>query len=166
MPGECGAGALARSVARGGARGVIAAMAMSGLRQVTTALGLVPQTPPESVLQTTAPRVFGRIPLNQRQALVELIHWGYGAAGGVLFGTLPRDLRRRGWAGPAYGLLFWAGFGVVIAPALGIGHRYEGASRHAALISDHLLYGAVVAASVSVIAVDFFVTRLLITLMY
>ncbi|MDG4827759.1 hypothetical protein O7627_00380 [Solwaraspora sp. WMMD1047] len=134
-------------VLRGAARGVIAAMSMSGVRQVTTALGLLPRTPPESVLSATAPALFRRVPPDRRQALVELMHWGYGAAGGVIFGILPRGIRRRAWAGPAYGFLFWAGFEAVLAPALGINRRYESTDQHVALLADHVLYGAVVAAS-------------------
>lgn len=30
---------------------------------------------------------------------------------------------------------------------MGIGRKYEGTAQHAALLADHLLYGAVVAAS-------------------
>jgi hypothetical protein len=122
-------------------------MAMSGFRQATTALGLVQRTPPESVLLETAPNLFRRVPMERRQALVELVHWSYGAAGGVIFGLLPRRLRRQGWIGPAYGFAFWAVFEAGISPALGIDQRRHGATEQLALLADHLLYGAVVAAS-------------------
>lgn len=128
------------------ARGVIGAMAMSGLRQLTRALGLVSQTPPESVLRRTAPRVFHRLPVRRRPALVELVHWAYGAAGGAGFGALPASWRGRAWAGPAYGLLVWALFEAGIAPVLGISRRRSHTRVEAAvLLVDHLLYGAVVA---------------------
>ncbi|MDW5327550.1 hypothetical protein [Plantactinospora sp. KLBMP9567] len=132
---------------RGAIRGAFAAMAMSGVRQVTTGLGLVRRTPPEEVLRQTEPSLFRRIPVDRRQALIELVHWAYGAGGGMLFGLLPRSVRRQGWAGPAYGFAFWAVFEAGLAPLLGIDERRHGGRERWALLADHLLYGAVVAAS-------------------
>ncbi|MEO3743507.1 hypothetical protein [Plantactinospora sp. B5E13] len=122
-------------------------MAMSGVRQATTALGIVQRTPPESVLLHTAPGLFRRVPVARRQALVELVHWAYGTAGGALFGLLPRGLRRRRWVGPAYGFGFWVVFEVGLAPLLGISERRHGVREQFGLLADHLLYGVVVAAS-------------------
>ncbi|MBE1485402.1 hypothetical protein [Plantactinospora soyae] len=140
---------LATAVARGGARGGVAAMAMSGFRQVTTAFDLVQRTPPEAVLLQTAPNLFRRVPVGRRQALVELLHWSYGAAGGVLFGLLPRRVRRQGWIGPVYGFAFWAVFEAGVSPVLGIDQRRHGIREQLALLADHLLYGTVVAAAPS-----------------
>jgi hypothetical protein len=44
----------AAPTARGLARGVVAAMVMTGLRQVTTGIGLVDQTPPDAILKQRA----------------------------------------------------------------------------------------------------------------
>ncbi|MFC7546027.1 hypothetical protein [Plantactinospora sp. GCM10030261] len=137
----------ANAVATGVVRGATAAMAMSGLRQATTALDLVARVPPESVLRKTAPHVLSAVPVGRRDALIEGIHWSYGAAGGVLFGLLPRDLRRRAWAGPAFGTAFWLGFELVIKPVLGIATNQGGMSQKLALAADHLLYGMMVGAS-------------------
>jgi hypothetical protein len=134
-------------VVKGGARGAVAAMAMSGLRQLTTSLGLVEQTPPESVLRRTAPRVFYRVPVERRPALVETIHWAYGAFGGSLFGLLPRQLRRHPATGPVYGIVFWGIFQVVLIPVLGLSSSHRETRQQVALLADHTLYGAVVAAS-------------------
>ncbi|MFD0819445.1 hypothetical protein [Micromonospora zhanjiangensis] len=79
---------------------------MSGLRQITKPLGLIEATPPEAVLRGAAPRLLRRVPPERRP--IELVHNAYGIAGGVVFGTLPRPVRRRPWAGPTYGLLIWA----------------------------------------------------------
>lgn len=49
-------------IAWGIARGVVAAMAMTGMRQVTTGLGLVEQTPPDAVFKQRAPGVLVRMP--------------------------------------------------------------------------------------------------------
>lgn len=134
-------------VARGGARGALAAMAMSGMRQATTSLGIVEKPPPDWILERTVPRLFSRVPIDRRPAVVQLIHWSYGTVGGVFFGVLPRALRRRPWVGPAYGVLFWAFFEAGIAPALGLNERRHGVAERLALLADHLLYGSVVAAS-------------------
>jgi hypothetical protein len=134
-------------VVKASARGVVAAMAMSGLRQLTTSLGLVEQTPPESVLRRTGPRVFYRVPVERRPALVEMIHWTYGAFGGTLFGLLPRELRRHPATGPLYGILFWGVFQGVLIPVLGLHSSHKETRQQLALLADHMLYGAVVAAS-------------------
>lgn len=135
------------SILKAGVRGVVASMAMSGLRQLTTALDLVDQVPPESVLRKTAPQVFNRVPVQRRPALVEVIHWSYGGFGGALFGLLPRPLRRRAASGPIYGILFWGVFQAVLVPALGLHSSHAQARQRLALLADHVLYGAVVAAS-------------------
>lgn len=136
-----------KAVVKAGVRGVVAAMAMSGLRQFTTGMNLVEQVTPESILCKTAPAVFSRVPVQRRPALVESIHWTYGAMGGALFGLLPRGLRRRAWAGPLYGLAFWGIFQAAIRPAIGIDGGNSAPRQRLALLADHVLYGAVVAAS-------------------
>jgi hypothetical protein len=136
-----------RSLPRACARGAIGAMAMSGLRQFTTAIGVVRKVPPESVLERTAPRIFRRMPPERRPAMVELTHWSYGAFGGLLFGLLPWAARRRPWAGPIYGVAFWAVFEAAIAPALGLPRAPGRAPERLALLADHVVYGIVVGAS-------------------
>jgi hypothetical protein len=57
-------------------------------------------------------------------------------------------VRRHPLAGPAYGLVFWTVFEIGIAPVLGIAEdRRHGAVERLALLTDHMLYGTVVAAS-------------------
>jgi hypothetical protein len=127
-------------------RGVVAAMAMTGFRQLTQGLGLVERTPPEAVLQETAPGLFYRVPLERRRALVEAAHWGYGALAGAAFGALPARWRQPAWAGPAYGWVVWAVFEAGIGPALGLTRQpRHGPVQSTMLLLDHLLYGAIVA---------------------
>lgn len=135
------------AIVKASSRGVVAAMAMSGLRQLTTSLDLVEQVPPESVVLRTAPHVFFRVPVPRRPALVEAIHWSYGAFGGSLFGLLPRQLRRHAATGPLYGILFWGIFEVGVVPALGLNSGHSETRQRLALLADHMIYGAVVAAS-------------------
>lgn len=122
-------------------RGAVAAMAMSGLRSITTGLGLVRLTPPEEIGAHGAAPLLAHVPPEWRGAAVELAHWGYGAAGGALFAALP--VRGRA-AGVAYGLGLWAAFEAVVAPVLGAPARDRPPSERLALAADHVLYGLVV----------------------
>ncbi len=138
--------ALANVMLQAGGWGAVAAMAMSGMRTMTTELGLVGETPPEAMAKQGAGGVLRQIPPRLRGAAMELSHWGFGAVGGALFGVLPRGLRRRGWAGPAYGLLVWLGFELGLAPALGLAQaRKPRLVERAAFAADHVLYGIVLA---------------------
>ena len=51
-----------RRLARGLVRGTVATMAMTGVRQVTTGLGLVEQTPPDAIIKQRAPGLLVRMP--------------------------------------------------------------------------------------------------------
>ncbi len=131
----------------GAARGVVGAMAMTGMRVLTTELGLMEQTPPQAVGRQHsrgARALLRRAPRKQRRGLIEAAHWAFGAGGGAAFGALPGAIRRRPWAGPVYGLAVWLGFELGIAPALGLSQakRVRLVDR-LALAADHVLYGAV-----------------------
>ena len=126
-------------------RGAIAAMAMTGMRAFTVDLGIVEETPPRAIVRQRARGLIRKVPRGRRRAAVELAHWSYGAAGGAMFGMLPRAVRQhRRWVGPIYGLLIWLGFEAGIAPALGLTQARElRAAERTALAADHLLYGLV-----------------------
>ena len=141
----------AGDVLRGAAWGAVGAMAMTGMRVITTELGLVQQTPPQALKRQRARGVralLRRAPRTQRRGLVEAAHWAFGASGGAAFGALPRPVRRRPWAGPVYGLVVWLGFELGIAPALGLSQakRVRPVDR-LALAADHVLYGLVLSAT-------------------
>jgi hypothetical protein len=138
-------------VLSGAVWGAIGAMAMTGMRVITTELGLVEQTPPDAVSRQRARGIrslLRRAPRKQRRGLLEAAHWTFGASGGAAFGALPRSIRRKRWAGPGYGLIVWLGFELGIAPALGLSQakRVRPVDR-LALAADHLLYGVVVSAT-------------------
>ena len=138
-------------VLSGAVCGAIGAMAMTGMRVITTELGLVEQTPPDAISRQRARGVrslLRRAPRKQHRGLVEVAHWTFGAGGGAAFGALPRPIRRHPWAGPVYGLVVWLGFEMGIAPALGLSQakRVRPVDR-AALAADHLLYGLVLTAT-------------------
>jgi hypothetical protein len=137
-------------VLSGAARGALGAMAMTGMRVMTTELGLVEQTPPQALARQRARGIralLRRAPREQRRGLIEAAHWAFGAGGGAAFGALPREVRRHPWAGAVYGLLVWLGFELGIAPLLGLSQakRVRLIDR-LALAADHLLYGLVLSA--------------------
>jgi hypothetical protein len=126
-------------------------MAMTGMRVMTTELGLLEQAPPDAVGRQGSRgmrTLLRRAPRKQRRGLIEAAHWAFGAGGGAAFGALPRELRDRRWAGPVYGLAMWLGFELGIAPVLGLSQakRLRPVDR-LALASDHLLYGLVLSAT-------------------
>jgi hypothetical protein len=135
---------LGRRAAAGAVRGCVAAMAMTGMREVTRRVGLLGQPPPEAITRQSlrfAP--LRRVASGPRRVRVELIHWAVGAAGGAAFAALPVRLRRRGWAAPLFGVAIWSVY-QGIAPLLGIPRARRGGGRERlALLADHTLYGLV-----------------------
>lgn len=131
-------------IAHAGLRGGIAAMAMTGMRVLTVELGLVEEPPPQAIFRQRARGPLRLVPRKRRRAAIELAHWGYGAAGGAIFGALPNRVRNRAWAGPLYGAAVWAGFEAGLAPLLGLDQaKRKRPVERAALAADHLLYGFV-----------------------
>ena len=131
-----------KEMAHAAVRGAVAAMAMTGMRALTQSVGIVEQTPPQAIIGQRARGLIRRVPRKRRRAAIEIMHWSYGAGGGLAFGALPDALRRRAWAGPLYGLVVWLGFELALAPVLGLkqAHRVRLVER-LGLAADHLLYG-------------------------
>jgi hypothetical protein len=128
----------------GALRGVIGAMAMTGVRQITADLGLVRTTPPEVVAKHARRGLLRKVPRKLRTAVVVLLHWSIGAQGGWMYGLLPESVRRTRWSGPLWGLAIWVGFDAAIGPLLGVKKGdWPNAGERAALIADHVLYGFV-----------------------
>jgi hypothetical protein len=145
------AGSRVGDVLSGAACGAVGAMAMTGMRVITTELGLLEETPPRALSRQRARGIralLRRAPRKERRGLVETAHWAFGAGGGAAYGALPRAMRRSPWAGPVYGLVVWLGFELGIAPALGLSQakRVRLVDR-LALAGDHLLYGLVLSAT-------------------
>jgi hypothetical protein len=133
-------------IARASARGLVAAMAMTGMRRVSRNLDLLEETPPDAIAGRKARRLLRRISPRRREVAIELAHWSYGAAGGVVFGLLPDEARKHPAAGPAYGLGTWLFFELVLEPLLGLDlPRRRKITSRAMLVLDHVLYGVVVA---------------------
>lgn len=141
-----------RRIAWGILRGGVAAMAMTGMRQMTKGFGLVEQTPPDAIVKQRASGLLVRSPrlaylvARRETALIELAHWFYGAVGGAAFAVLPRPLLRSRWVGLAYGVLTVLMFELGIVPVLGLdkAKKIRKAER-LAFTADHLLYGLILA---------------------
>jgi hypothetical protein len=136
-----------RGVLTGAARGVVGALTMTGLRTLGSQVRLLDTgTPPESVAEEGLPQLVRPFPARWRPAVVDLMHLGYGAAGGAAFSLLPRRWRRRWYSGPVFGLVLWLGYITGIAPVLGLRiERRRDLREWAVLAVDHVLYGLVVA---------------------
>jgi hypothetical protein len=135
---------VATEVSRSAARGAVGAMAMTGVRTFAGALGIVEETPPEAIAKEAVAGLLSAVPPQRREAAIEFLHWAVGAGGGALFGLVPAAVRKRPWAGPAYGLAMWFGFESMVAPALGLGrHRERRAAERLVLAADHVLYGLI-----------------------
>jgi len=138
-------GRLLPELAHGTVRGVLGAMAMTGVRSVTVSLGLIEEPPPSSIAgraKTMAWRLRGhRQP--HRSVRAEMLHWAVGAFGGAGYALLPSALRKRDWSGPAYGMVILAAFETIGAPVLGLQRPGGRLAERAALAADHLVYGLV-----------------------
>jgi hypothetical protein len=125
-------------------RGIIGAMAMTGLRVFASHAGLIGEDPPSRLTRKQARGLLRSVPRRRRRTVVELAHWAMGGLFGIGFGLLPDDVRRRRWGGPLYGLLAWIGFDAVVAPALGLTERgWPKGRERAVFVADHLLFGLV-----------------------
>lgn len=135
-----------RSAARAGARGLVASMAMTGMREFTVGMGWLERPPPREILEDEAPLLVLPMSEGHEQAVVELAHWAYGTAFGSVYGLLPERVRRSRWSGPGFGIGTWLVYELAVAPALGVqvAQRRRVMSR-AMLLADHVLYGLVVA---------------------
>lgn len=134
----------AQRLINSGLRGVVAAMAMSGTRALTSSLGLIDETPPEAVVHQKLPGLLAKIPRSKQPAITELAHWAFGACAGAGFALLPTPLRQYRWAGAAYGLVVLTGFEAGIAPALGLPQAKQSRPvERLVFLADHVLFGIV-----------------------
>ena len=125
-------------------RGIVGAMAMTGVRVFALHAGLIREDPPSRLTRKRARGLVKKIPRRRRRVVVELAHWGMGAALGLAFGLLPERIRLKLWAGPLYGVAMWTGFDAVVAPALGLTERgWPKGRERTVFIADHVLFGLV-----------------------
>jgi hypothetical protein len=130
----------------GGLRGLVGAMSMTGARTLASEIGLLTKgTPPERVVSEGMRPALRPVPEKLQPAVIDVLHLGYGSAGGAVFGMLPRRWRRNRFAGPLFGIALWFGYFTAIAPLLGLHlERHRPLREWAVLATDHVLYGLVV----------------------
>jgi uncharacterized membrane protein YagU involved in acid resistance len=125
-------------------RGIVGAMAMTGMRVFAIHAGLIREDPPSRLTRKQARGLVKKVPRRRRRVVVELVHWAMGAVLGLIFGLLPERIRLKLWAGPLYGVVAWAGFDAVVAPALGLTDRdWPKGRERTVFVVDHLLFGLV-----------------------
>jgi hypothetical protein len=125
-------------------RGLVGAMAMTGLRMFASHAGLIREDPPSRLTDKAGSGLMKAVPRKRRRMVVELLHWSMGATFGAIFGLLPDGLRRRRWSGPVYGVLMWLGFDAGVAPLFGLrAQEWPLARERGIFLTDHLLYGLV-----------------------
>ena len=125
-------------------RGIVGAMAMTGVRVFALHAGLIREDPPSRLTRKQARGLLKRVPRKRRRVVVELVHWWMGGVFGIVFGLLPDRIRQKRWSGPVYGVLVWMGFDAVVAPALGLTDRgWPKGRERTVFVVDHLLFGLV-----------------------
>jgi hypothetical protein len=123
-------------------RGIVGAMAMTGMRVCALHAGFIREDPPSRLTRKQARGLLKRVPRKRRRVVIELAHWWMGGVFGIAFALLPERIRRRRWSGPLYGLLVWLGFDAVIAPAAGLTERdWPKGRERAVFLADHVLFG-------------------------
>jgi hypothetical protein len=133
-------------VLRGATRGVVGALSMTGARTLAAELRLLETgTPPERVAEDGLPRLLRSVPRERRPVVIDVLHLGYGAAGGAAFSLLPARWRRRWISGPAFGLVLWLGYITGIAPVFELRvERRRDLREWIVLAADHVLYGLII----------------------
>jgi hypothetical protein len=125
-------------------RGIVGAMAMTGVRVFALHAGVIREDPPSRLTRKQARGLLKLVPRKRRRVVVELVHWAMGAAFGLAFALLPEGIRRKRCSGPVYGVLVWLGFDAVAAPAVGLTERsWPKGRERLVFVADHVLFGLV-----------------------
>jgi hypothetical protein len=110
-------------VISGAARGIVGAMAMTGMRVTTTELGLVDQTSVQALGRQRARGIralLWRAPRKRRRGMIELPIGPSALVAARHSGRCHASWRSHPWAGPVYRLVVCLGFELGIAPVLDV----------------------------------------------
>jgi hypothetical protein len=136
-----------RDVATGAVGGLYGSAAMSVLRLAMHRMGVIDKMVPQAVEEWVADRLRIEPSGGKATHLVadQLIHLGYGAALGAVFGPLLTTRSHRGglWRGATFGLATWAFGMLVLFPSLRIGRAAwrSGPAENATNLAAHLIFG-------------------------
>jgi uncharacterized membrane protein YagU involved in acid resistance len=139
MPGTLGA------ACRGAAAGVAATAAMSVVMLGAQRNGLVPEPPPELLVDRTLDAAGVQADEKTTNAAATVSHFAFGAAAGALFGVLRRHLPwPPPWPGLAYGTAVAAASYQGWIPAAGLLPPLDDQSPglRRTVVLSHLVYGA------------------------
>jgi uncharacterized membrane protein YagU involved in acid resistance len=144
---------MLREISLGGLGGVSASGAMTAVRLLARRLGVIDKMTPQAVEEKAA-AVAGVQSTGPGHHIADhLLHLGYGAVWGALFGAV----RRRPHVvrdGLIFGAAVWALAGFVLFPALGIARpawRARGVE-NAVNLTAHAVYGLVTALAIDELA--------------
>jgi uncharacterized membrane protein YagU involved in acid resistance len=133
---------------RGAGAGALATGLMSSVMMGAKQAGFVGGMPPEKITATMLDRTGIGHSGAEQDALATLLHFGFGATAGAVFGVLaPKPLIARVPAGMAYGAAIWGVSYMGWVPALGIMPPAERdrRDRQAVMLAAHLVYGTALA---------------------
>ena len=139
---------LVRRALRGAGAGTLATGLMSSVMVGGQKAGLVGEMPPEKITAKMLRRSGIAHSEGQQDALATLLHFGFGAAAGSVFGALaPKRLIVRVPAGMAYGAAIWGVSYMGWVPAFGImpAADRDRSDRQAVMLAGHLIYGTALA---------------------
>ena len=72
-------------------RGIVGAMAMTGVRVFALHAGLIREDPPSRLTRKKARGLVKLVPRKRRRVVVELVHWAMGGVFGIVFGLTERS---------------------------------------------------------------------------
>ena len=119
-------------------------MAMTGMRRVTTGLGLLERTADARPGRPLLSSLVRRLRPDARQEVIELRTGRTARPEGPSTRCSRRRGRRTRWAGPLR-LALWAFFETALVPLLGLRHaKRRTVTSRSFVAADHVLYGIVV----------------------
>jgi hypothetical protein len=144
-------GGTAAGVASGAFGGVVGTAIMSLPILAARRAGLMGEAPPRRIARAMLPRGKARRDDRTQAIATVILHFGFGAGLGALFGVLRRRLRLPVPApvqGVAYALLVWLTSYQGWIPALGLlpPASRDRPDRPAVMILAHVIYGAILGA--------------------
>jgi hypothetical protein len=138
-----------RSLIRGAVAGTAATGLISALMLGARRVGITGQLPPEKITSKLLNRAGVDRSSEQQDALATLLHFGFGAGAGAVFGPIARRLPVPSVPlGLAYGSAIWGVSYMGWAPALGLmpHAKRDRRGRQAVMLAGHLVYGAALGA--------------------
>jgi hypothetical protein len=139
-----------RTLALGAGIGVMATLVMSAGMLAAKRLGIMPQSPPEEIVEQGAEAAGARPREDEVDAMATVAHLGFGAAGGAAFAALTAAVRPSvpELVGLPVALAIWATSYFGWIPALRIlppPHR-DAPGRAWTMLAVHLVYGSTLGA--------------------